>query len=78
VATVGYTEANKVAVRAALLDVAMGAKVVSVSIGGRTVTYTPADVETLKALLAEIEEDIAKQAGTRVTRSRRVVTRRGL
>ncbi len=58
-----YTEENLADVQAAILALATGARVVSLSMAGRTITYGQAQLNELKALRDDIKSDVDSTAG---------------
>lgn len=61
-----YTEADRAAVKAAILALATGERVVSVSAAdGRSTMWAQSDMDKLRGLLSEIERDIASVSGRR-------------
>lgn len=58
-----YSAADLVAVEAAILELAKGERVVSVTIDGRTVQYQQADVEKLTALRNQMRSESQAAAG---------------
>lgn len=77
-----YTEEDRETVKNAIVDLAAGRRVDQVTVAGRTIVYSASAVSValpqLKQLLAEIDEDLARQDGTRRSRIRRVVSSKGL
>ncbi|HET9063666.1 MAG TPA: gpW family head-tail joining protein [Candidatus Binatia bacterium] len=70
-----WTQAEADQIRAAVLALATGTRVASVSYAGppaRTVSYQAADLPTLRALLAEMEQSL------RTSTYRLAATRKGL
>lgn len=64
-----WTTADRDKIKAAVLELATGTREVSVTIGDHTTTFALTDLDTLRALLAEAEADVAITADT--TRPRR-------
>ena len=58
-----YTEADLNNVKNALLNLAMGKRVVSVSLANKSIQYAQADMEKLEKLLAVIQADLDAAAG---------------
>ena len=58
-----YSAADLAAVEAAILQLAKGERVVSVTIDGRTVQYQQADVEKLTALRNQMQSESQAAAG---------------
>lgn len=61
-----WTAADVAALKAAILALASGEKVQTVSYGGppaRSVTYHAVDLPTMRDLLAEMVADVAQQGG---------------
>lgn len=77
-----YTEADRVAVKAALMDLLLGKRVQQVTIAGKTIQYAAAAVSVTQPLLeqklAEIGADLAAQAGRPRQRAWRVISSKGL
>ena len=73
-----YTQANLDAVRAARVSLATNARVVSVSMNGRTVTYAAADDDKLQQLERDISNALAEATTTGRTRQVLISTVRGL
>lgn len=69
-----WTQADADAVRAAILKLVTGTRVVTVSYGGppaRSVTYQMADLQDLRAILAEIERTTGSGATYRLASTRK-------
>ncbi len=60
-----YTRADLESVTAAIIALARGERVVSVTAGNRTVQYAQAELDKLRALKAEIEAELGAAAGRR-------------
>ena len=61
-----YTEADRAAVKAAILALATGERVVTVTAAdGRSTTWAQSDLDKLRVLLSEIEADISSSSGRR-------------
>jgi len=58
-----YTQTNLEEIEIAILSLAQGRRVVSISMNGRTVAYGPTDIASLKSLRKEIKTDLAKKRG---------------
>jgi hypothetical protein len=58
-----YTQADLDSVTAAIIALARGERVVSVTAGSRTVQYAQADMDKLRALQAEMKAEIGATAG---------------
>jgi hypothetical protein len=58
-----YTQADLDNVTAAIVALARGERVVSVTAGSRTVQYAQADMDRLRALQAEMKAEIGATAG---------------
>ena len=58
-----YTQTNLEEIELAILSLAQGKRVVSISMNGRTVAYGPADIASLKSLRKEIKTELAKGRG---------------
>jgi hypothetical protein len=58
-----YTQTDLDNVTAAIIALARGERVVSVTAGSRTVQYAQADMDKLRALQAEIRAEINAAAG---------------
>jgi len=58
-----YTQTNLEEIELAILSLAQGRRVVSISMNGRTVAYGPTDIASLKSLRKEIKTDLAKKRG---------------
>ncbi len=58
-----YSAADLAAIEAAILELAKGQRVVSVTIDGRTVQYQQADVEKLTALRNQMQSESQAAAG---------------
>lgn len=69
-----WTQADADAVRAAITKLAIGERVVSVSYAGppaRAVTYAAAQLDELRALLAEIQREVGGGATYRLGATRK-------
>lgn len=73
-----YTAEQLAEVRQAIVDLAAGKRVVTITRDGRTVQYAQTDINKLRSLAAEIADDLAAQAGNKRTRIRYAVTSKGL
>ena len=73
-----YTPEQLAEVRQAIVDLGLGKRVVSVTHNGRTVQFAQTDIDKLKALAREIAESLPTSALRRRTRTRRVMTSKGL
>jgi len=63
---IAYTEADLATVKAAILALATGQRVVTVTAAdGRSMTWAQSDMDKLRGLLSEIESDIASVSGRR-------------
>jgi hypothetical protein len=58
-----FTQTDLDAVKEAIIDLASGQRVVSVSIAGKTIQYGIADLNQLKALRKEIQSEIQALSG---------------
>lgn len=58
-----YTQVDLDSVTAAIIALARGERVVSVTAGSRTVQYAQADMDRLRALQAEMKAEIGAMAG---------------
>ena len=58
-----YSAADLAAIEAAILELAKGERVVSVTIDGRTVQYQQADLEKLAALRNQMQSESQAAAG---------------
>ena len=58
-----YTDADLAAVQAAILALATGTRVISMTIGGKTIQYGPAQINELKALRDEVKNEVESAAG---------------
>ena len=70
-----FTSANLTSVEAAILSLASGSRVATVTIDGETIEYTSTTLPALLALRAQIKSDVDKAAGT--ARYHRLVTSKG-
>lgn len=70
-----YTSADLARVKQAIVDLASGARVTSVTHNGRTVQYAAADIDKLRALERDIAADVALHDPSRRRRSRTRLTR---
>lgn len=59
----GYTYADLISVQNAIIALATGQRVVSVSIGIRTITYVQAQLSELRALRDEIAAELRASGG---------------
>lgn len=74
-----YTEADRAAVKQALMDLMLGKRVQSVAIAGRTITYAGGVTKSdLEGKLADIEAYLDAQAGRPRQHAWRVITSKGL
>ena len=62
-----YSDEDLTRIKKAILDLAEGYRVVSVSINGREIRYGRADLPQLQALATEIQNDINKPNQPRYT-----------
>lgn len=53
-----YTQSDLDSVRAAIVELATGARAIQVTIGNKTITYTQTKIDNLKALCSDIEADL--------------------
>ena len=58
-----YTQAHLEEVELAIMSLAQGKRVVSIAMNGRTVSYGPADIASLKSLRKDIQTELMKQRG---------------
>ena len=58
-----YTKNNLDDIEQAILSLAQGRRVVSISMNGRTVAYGPTDLASLKQLRDEIKTELARSRG---------------
>jgi len=58
-----YTQTHLEEIELAILSLAQGKRVVSISMNGRTVAYSPSDIASLKSLRKEIQTELAKKKG---------------
>jgi hypothetical protein len=75
----GYTQADVDKIRAAIVALAAGERIVTVEYDGppkRSATYQQVDLPALRSLLADAVADVARAAGTR-TSSRRAQFNKG-
>jgi hypothetical protein len=61
-----FTEADRDSVKAALVALAIGDRVVQVTVQGRTTSYQQVGSAELRALLSQIEADIAASSSRHV------------
>lgn len=73
-----YTADDLARVRQAIVDLASGQRVTSVTHNGRTVQYASADINKLRALEREIVTALQSDAQRTRTRTRHVTTTKGL
>jgi len=73
-----YTPEQLAEVRQAIVDLGLGKRVVSVTQNGRTVQFAQTDIDKLKALAREIAEALPNSTVRRRTRTRIVMTSKGL
>ncbi|WP_422101990.1 gpW family head-tail joining protein [Vreelandella sp.] len=73
-----YTPEQLAEVRQAIVDLGLGKRVVSVTQNGRTVQFAQTDIDKLKALAREIAEALPNSTLRRRTRTRSVMTSKGL
>jgi hypothetical protein len=59
----GYSEADLAAIETAILELAQGKRVVSVTMDGRTVQWQQADLDKLIALRNQIQSESQAAAG---------------
>ena len=57
-----YTATDLQNIQTAILALARGTRVVSVSVNGKTISYSPAQINELRALRDEIKSEIATAA----------------
>lgn len=60
-----YTATDLANIQAAILALAAGTRVVSVSVNNKTITYGQAQIKELQALCDEIKADVAAAANTK-------------
>jgi hypothetical protein len=60
-----YTQADQENVQAAIMALATGSRVVSITMGDKTIQYGQADTDKLRALLSEIKVELKAAAGRR-------------
>lgn len=72
-----YTADEHAQVKQAILDLAVGRRATMVTKDGRTVQYARADMGRLQALERSMSESLQPSGGRR-TRTRQVVTSKGL
>lgn len=60
-----YTAADQAAVRASIMALVRGERVVSVSVDGQTVQYQAGDLDKLRALDSEISRSLQATTGRR-------------
>lgn len=73
-----YTTGQLAEVRQAIIDLSTGKRVVSVSQNGRTVQFDRTGLPELETLEARIAGSLAAQSGRRRSRTRLVMTNKGL
>ncbi|ATH77785.1 phage tail protein [Vreelandella venusta] len=73
-----YTPEQLAEVRQAIVDLGLGKRVVSITQNGRTVQFAQTDIEKLKALAREIASALPNTQQRRRTRTRSVMTSKGL
>lgn len=73
-----YTADNLAQVRQAIMDLASGQRVTRITHNGRTVDYDQADIDKLRSLERQIATEVKAQSQQRRTRTRQVITSRGL
>ncbi|MFI8748856.1 gpW family head-tail joining protein [Vreelandella lionensis] len=73
-----YTADNLAQVRQAILDLASGQRVTRITHNGRTVDYGQADIDKLRSLERHIAADVSAQNRQRRSRTRQVITSKGL
>lgn len=60
-----YTVSERDEIKNALISLLKGERVVTVRTQGRETTYQMADIDDLRAVLAEADSDVAAAAGSR-------------
>jgi|WetSurSiteA1Bulk_404760.scaffolds.fasta_scaffold32912_3 hypothetical protein len=60
-----FTQTDQESVQAAVIALATGSRVVSATMGDKTIQYGQADVDKLRALLSEIKTELSAAAGRR-------------
>ncbi|UYV20924.1 gpW family protein (plasmid) [Halomonas qaidamensis] len=73
-----FTTEQLAEVRQAIIDLSTGKRVVSITQNGRTVQFDRTGLPELEALEYRIKTDIQAQTGKRRTRTRLVMTNKGL
>lgn len=73
-----YTPEQLAEVRQAIIDLSTGKRVVSITKNGRTVQFDRTGLPELEALEYRIKADMKAQTGKRRTRTRLVMTNKGL
>lgn len=73
-----YTPEQLAEVRQAIIDLSTGKRVVSITQNGRTVQFDRTGLPELEALEYRIKADMKAQTGKRRTRTRLVMTNKGL
>lgn len=73
-----YTADDLANVRQAIVELARGQRVTSITHNGRTVQYAQSDIDALRDLSREIAIELKQTAGRRRTRTRYVTTSKGL
>lgn len=73
-----YTPEQLAEVRQAIIDLSTGKRVVSITQNGRTVQFDRTGLPDLQALESTIANSVAAQAGRRRSRTRLVMTNKGL
>lgn len=73
-----YTTSELAQVRRAIIDLSTGKQVTRITKDGRTLEYATADLEKLRALEREIASSLLPDKQRRRTRTRYVVTSKGL
>ena len=58
-----YTQQNLIDVEQAIVDLAKGKRVVRVIIEGKSIEYSPANIDELKNFRAEIKAELQSAAG---------------
>ncbi|WP_417788214.1 gpW family head-tail joining protein [Stutzerimonas xanthomarina] len=73
-----YTPEQLAEVRQAIIDLSTGKRVVSITQNGRTVQFDRTGLPDLQALESTIANSVAAQVGRRRSRTRLVMTNKGL
>lgn len=73
-----YTNQQLTEVRQAIVDLGTGARVTRISQNGRTVEFGEVDLPKLRALEREIASALQLQSAKQRTRTRQVITAKGL